>query len=371
MATEYSVDPGLIAELEARAAEKGYSLNQLLAASQTASRRKRGRPSGSGIDDSAALERMARLMVTNQAKSVHAAACMVAPKQLGQSEAATIRRLMAKFKNFKVELMKNAKQKMKASLIDSLLETRKDGTRYPRENNNLLPTTLRENLTSILSRICGEKPVEISGHEAQLIWADNINTHLPNQPISLTEAARDPRLQELFYRNISIPLFPDNFLDDHSVRAIERILACGVGADAGYHLITFYFPYISTENPPAWFVEAFFIVANRIGISNLMVEGLFLTRDHLIQNPWNPALMFSRYRNAAMYLQQNPSEYFARLTDPLYDWKQAISNMPRNRRKRRLERRARVSLYMRRVVDRADGSRKSKSILSHRRSRSA
>lgn len=370
MATEYGVDPGLIAELEARAAEKGYSLNQLLSASQTAPRRKRGRPKGSGIDDSAALECMASLIVTSQAKSVHAAACMVAPKQLGQSEAATIRRLMAKFKNSKVELMENAKKKMEASLIESLLETRKDGDRYPRKNNKLLPTPLRENLTAILSRICGEKPGEISGHEAQFIWANSISTHLPNQPISLTEAARDPRLQESFYRNISTSLFPDNFFDDRSVRAIERVLKCGVYADAGYHFIKLYFPYISTEHPPAWFVEAFFIVARRIGISNLMVEGLFLTREHLIQNPWNPALMFSRYRDEAYYLQNNPSEYFARLTDPLYDWNQAIYNMPRNRRKRRLERRAKKSLYMQRILDQADGSRKSKSIFSHRRSRS-
>lgn len=371
MATEYSVDPGLIAELEARAAEKGYSLNQLLAASQTAPRRKRGRPKGSGIDDSAALECMASLIVTSQAKSVHAAACMVAPKQLGQSESATIRRLATKFKKFKAELMKSGKENTKTSLIESLLATRKDGNRYPREGNKSLSSPVRESLTSILSRICGEKPVEISGYGAQFIWASSINTHLPSQPTNLTEAARDPRLQESFYRNISTSLFPDNFLDDHSVRAIERILACGVDADAGYHLIKFYFPYISAENPPAWFVEALFMVANRIGISNLMVEGLFLTREHLIQNPWNPALMFSRYRDETYYLQNNPSEYFARLTDPLYDWEQAIYNMPRNRRKRRLERRAKKSLYMQRILDRADGSRKSKSIFSHRISRSA
>lgn len=371
METEYRVDPGLIAELEARAAEKGFSLNQLLAASQTAPRRKRGRPKGSGIDDSVALERMASLIVTNQAKSVHAAACMVAPKQLGQSEAATIRRLMAKFKKIQAELMKNARKKMNTSLIEILLETREGGKRYLQDKNKLSSASLGENVRSILPRVCGEKLGQVSGHEAQLIWRTSKNIHLPNQPLSLTEAARDPRFQEAFYRNISISLFPDEFLDDHSVRAIERILECGVEGDAGYHLMKLFFPYISAENPPAWFVEAFFMVANRIGISNLMVEGLFLTREHLIRKPWNPALMFSRYRDEACYLQNNPSEYFARLTDPLYDCKQAIYNMPRNRRKRRLERRAKKSLYMQRILDRADGSRKSKSILSHRISRSA
>ncbi|MBI5522054.1 MAG: hypothetical protein HY910_05440, partial [Desulfarculus sp.] len=303
MATESSVDPGVIADLVALAAERGYSLNQLLATSQTAPKRKRGRPKGSGIDDSVALERMASLMVMNQAKSAHAAACMVAPRQLGQSEAATIHRLMAKFKNIKAELMKNAKKKMKTSLIELLIETRKGEKKYLQENNKLLPASLGENITSILSRVCGENLGQISSNKAQLIWANSINSHLPNQPINLTEAARDPRLQESFYRNISTSLFPDKFLDDHSVRAIERILECGVNADAGHHLIKFYFPFISTEHPPAWFVEAFFIVARRIGISNLMVEGLFLTRDHLIKNPWNPALMFSRYRDEATYLQ--------------------------------------------------------------------